>query len=386
MPTISKSVAWGVPAVAATAVAAGLAIIPVVADASPSLPAKSAGELLANVANAEDVPFSGRVVQTSRLGLPEIPGLDGVLEKAEGMAAEAGADAGAAAGLGGDMSSPTDLLAVLTGSHNGQIWYGGEDQVRVALTVGPGQHEFIRNGRDVWIWQQGSQQAQHGTLPERGAAEVEPAPTPGALTPQQLAEEALAAVTPSTEVIVDGTARVAERDAYELVLKPKQDGSLIRQVRLALDSETYVPLRAQIFSTRTSEPAFEVSFSSISFETPDSSVFAFKAPTGTTVEELGRTEMSDEDLLPEAKAGVEAAEEELRSGIDGVRLIGEAWTSVIELKGMPADEAAVADLPLGTDVEGGKLFETNLLTAFVTDDGRVYAGAVTPEVLQAAAE
>ena len=50
------------------------------------------------------------------------------------------------------------------------------------------------------------------------------------------------APTPSVEV--------AGRDAYELVLDPNDDGSLIEQVRIAIDGETRQPLRVQVFARR----------------------------------------------------------------------------------------------------------------------------------------
>ena len=286
MRKIPKSVAWGVPAVVATAVAAGLAIIPVVAGASPALPSRTSAELLRDVGAAQDVPFSGRVVQTSRLGLPDVPGLDALASS----------------------SGSTDTLALLTGSHNGQIWYASQDQVRLSATLGSDESDLIRNGRDVWVWQSSDRTVRHATLPaDTDAALASPAPT---LTPQELADRALAAVSPSTEVTVDGTARIAGRDAYELVLRPKATGSLVREVRLALDSENYTPLRAQVFSTKSSEAALEVSFSSITFATPDASVFQFTMPSGGTLKELGSNDGSAGAVVPDAqrqaaKAGAE---------------------------------------------------------------------------------
>lgn len=396
MRTIPKPLAWGVPAVVATAVVAGLAVVPVVAGASPSLPERSAAQLLGDVTAAKDVPFSGRVVQTSRLGLPSVPGLDAMLDKA-------GASAGSQGG---------DALALLTGSHNGQIWYAGEDKVRVSATVGSSDSDLIRNGRDVWLWQSSDRTAQHGTLPAEPAAagSASPVPSSPALTPQELTDEVLARVAPTTDVSVDGTAKVAGRSAYELVLRPKGEGSLVREVRLALDSKTSVPLRARVYSTKSAEPALEVVYSSISFEKPADSVFRFTPPAGATVSELGASDASAREAAADAQKQAGAAADSLRSGRAGVKVSGTAWTTVVELPagsgadlGLPASGGSSSPAPstggagsfsldglsLGTAVSGswgsGRLIETNLVSVLVLEDGRVLAGAVTPEVLEKSA-
>ena len=66
-------------------------------------------------------------------------------------------------------------------------------------------------------------------------------------TPQEAAEQVLAALEPTTTVTTDSDVTVADRDAYELVLDPNDDASLIGQVRLAIDGETKMPLRVQVF-------------------------------------------------------------------------------------------------------------------------------------------
>lgn len=386
MPTVPKSVAWGVPAVAATAVAAGLAIVPVVAGASPALPSRSAAELLGKVSTASDVPFSGRIVQTSRLGLPEIPGMD----KLTAAAGKSGSNAGSA-------------LSLLTGSHNGQIWYAGKDRVRVSATLGSTESDVIRNGRDLWVWQSSSTSVQHTLLPED--ADNALAASPSTLTPQALADQALAAVTPTTDVSVDGTAKVAKRDAYELVLKPKGEGSLVRQVRLALDSETFVPLRVSVYSSKGGEPALEASFASISFDTPDAAAFTFALPSGSTLKEFGPDSRSLATALPEAREKAATATKRLQSAGSGVKVLGTGWTSIVALPkgtssglGLPdaatqpktsGTGGALANLSLGTPVSGsygkGTLIETSLVSALVLEDGRVFAGPVTPALLEKAA-
>ena len=95
----------------------------------------------------------------------------------------------------------------------------------------------------------------------------------------------LAAIDPSTEVAVDGTAEVAGRAAYELVVTPRDDRSLVEDVRLAVDGATSMPLRVEVNSTGADEPAFEVGFTSVTFGEPAADVYRFNPPPGATLDE-----------------------------------------------------------------------------------------------------
>src|SRR3954463_13290902 len=65
---------WAVPAVAVAAVAGGVVLTSVGADAAHQLTPKSAAQLLADVSSAPEHALSGTVVETARLGLPDLPG------------------------------------------------------------------------------------------------------------------------------------------------------------------------------------------------------------------------------------------------------------------------------------------------------------------------
>ena len=235
-----------------------------VASASPSLPHKSAAQLLVDVSKSAETPLSGTVVETARLGLPALPD------------------------IGGTAISPTALLA---GSHTARVWYDGADKARVALVGNLAETDLVRNGRDVWLWTSGPNTAQHVRLPATSAHKDGSAPSPSpteSLTPQQAAQQALAAVDPTTKVTVDGTASVAGRSAYELVLAPRDARSLVGDVRIAVDAKTSVPLRVQVHAAgATGRPAFETTFTSVSFTKPSVHVFRFTPPPGAKVTTTG---------------------------------------------------------------------------------------------------
>ena len=66
---------WAVPIFAVVALAAGASLASVSASADPNLPDRTAAQLLVDVRGAGLHAGSGTVVQTSDLGLPELPGV-----------------------------------------------------------------------------------------------------------------------------------------------------------------------------------------------------------------------------------------------------------------------------------------------------------------------
>jgi len=354
--TRTRVLRWGVPVMAAAAV--GVAATGVLtAEADPPLPAKTAAQLLVDVQGARVDGLSGTIVQDSDLGLPALP----------------------TSGPGTDSTSP---LSLLTGSHTLRVWYAGETKQRLALLGRLGETDVVHNGRDAWLWSSGSNSATHYTLPADRAAERPAVPSP--VTPQQAAEQALAAIDPTTSVSTDGTRKVAGRDAYELVLAPKDTRSLVGQVRLAVDAETSVPLRVQLFGRASSDgPAFSVGFTKVSFEVPGDDQFRFSPPPGAKV---------TEGTAP-ARADDHPAKADLDRAGSAVRTVGTGWTTVVVARGMaPAtDGSGSSGAILGQlrRVSGswgsGRLLTSKLVSVLLTDDGRVVAGAVPPELLYAAA-
>ena len=364
----SAKARWLVPLGVLAVVGAGVGMGSSVAGAAPALAPRTAAELLASVAHATGQPLSGTVVETADLGVPALPG-------------------------GGGTSLSWQSL--ITGSHTARVWYASRDQVRVALVGDLAESDVIRDGRDVWVWSSRDFTASHTVLPV-GAARP-PGATPS-IDPLAAATQALAAIDPTTSVRVDGTARVAGRAVYELVLSPRTPSSLIGEIRLAIDSETSVPLRVQVLARGSSTPAFETGFTSISFDRPSDSVFAFTPPAGAKVTETG-------PLAAHAPAGVTPAVP-AGSGAASARprTIGSGWTTVVELSGVPALDlgtqrsvggagsgaaALNALLRTATPVTGsfgtGQLLRTPLLSVLLLPDGRVFAGAVTPDLLEHAA-
>ena len=368
-----RRAAWAAPAVGLAVVAAAVGI-PIVASASPSLPHKTAAQLLVDVAKSGETPLSGTVVETARLGLPALPD------------------------IGGTAISPAALVA---GSHTARVWYDGGAKARIALVGNLAETDLVRNGRDAWLWTSGRNTAQHWRLPahaaDKTATSSSPSsPTPSAAesgTPQQAARQALAAVSPTTKVTVDGTASVAGRSAYELVLAPRDSRSLVGDVRIAVDAKTSVPLRVQVHARgATGRPAFETTFTSVSFSKPSASVFRFSPPPGAKVTTSNVAPSNVKDTARTADHG------------SSPKVIGKGWTAVVALSGVslpagPSGEerhhgSTAADqlsaltramTPVSGAFGSGHLLRTKLVTVWLLDDGRAFVGAVSPAFLEQAA-
>ena len=151
----------------------------------------------------------------------------------------------------------------------------------------------------------------------------------------------LQALDESTAVTTSGAARIAGRDAYELVLTPKQSDTLVSRVVIAMDAEMRIPLRVQVFSTQLPGPAYEVGFTSVDFSTPDAELFAFTPPTGATVTDHAADDMKaaagDEAVAPDAKLAP--------------TVVGTGWSQVV-IATLPTDLVAGVDAPASEESDG----------------------------------
>ncbi|ADD44481.1 LolA family protein [Stackebrandtia nassauensis] len=342
--------------------AAGTGIVS--ASGASDLPDRSAAQLLEDVQNSDIEGLSGTVVQNANLGLPSLG------------------------------QSGGGLTQLADGSNQMRVWYAAPDKMRTAVLSDYGESDTIRNGEDVWTWNSEGGEATHYTLPKKAAdAPLWPPSEMGGADPAKAAEQALKAIEPTTKVSTSQPVEVAGRDAYELVLEPKDGESLVDRVTLAIDAEHGVPLRTQVYSDDEKEAAFDIGFSRVDFGTPDKENFTFTAPKGVTVTE-GTDELSD--FLSNGKKPAADAD---------VKAVGKGWTTVLtgefDLKELSKEtkkkakhggesvdlEKVLKQLPEVSGKWGsGRLFESKLVNALLTDDGRFYIGSVTPERLYEVAD
>ncbi len=356
---------WTVPLVVAAVLGAGGSAVGVIAaTARDGLPHRSAPQLLVDVQKARLDGLSGTIVENADLGLPSLPGT--------------------ASGGGGSGSGSSDMTSLVSGSHTMRLWYAGPNRMRVSLLGTLGESDVVRNGKDLWIWSSAKKSAVHRTVPTTGADRPDSLAAMSPMTPQRAADAALAALTPTTKVSVDGTAVVAGRSAYELLLRPRDSRSLVESVRIAVDAKTHVPTRVQVFADNASKPAIEVGFTSFDPSQPAASVFAFRVPPHTKVTQAGRPEIPGSP-----KVGAEQHQAHPRTGRrpgGEPRIVGKGWTSVVVAQVPPGATAGagslsrmLAVLPKVSGAWGsGVLLRSALFSAVLTHDGRVAVGAVRP--------
>ncbi len=375
-----------IPAIVAPAVVGAVAAFPMQASAV-DLPDLSPTELMVMMQGAEAVEFTGVVLKTTNLGLPALE-LSSMLseEEVERMrekTPEEFADFVPEVVASEELAKAMELI---TGEHRVRIFVG-ETGMRAQILDRMSQRDLIVNQEAVWTYDSREQVATYASIDqskveqgklsaleqmEKYAAEIGIDLT----NPQAVADYVMSQIGDSSEVSVGVDHFKAGRTAYELIVRPNSSVSLVDSVVLSIDSETAVPLAATVYSVEQSEPAIQVGFESISFADQDESLFTFTAPAGTEVTNL------DELQSPE----FDAPEKQPLEG-EKPQMVGEDWESVVI---MPASEANVlAEIQdnqllssLLKPVAGGVAFETPLVKVLITNDGRIFAGAVSLAHLQ----
>lgn len=315
---------------------------------SEKLPRTSPSALIAAVQSPKITGFSGTVVSRLSLGLPELPTI-------------------------GNVGNGASMTSLLSGSHTLQVWYGGERQQRIALLGATDETDLFRSGRQVWQWSSADRVAIHTVLPKRATEHHRILTSPQTVTPSDLASSALEQLDPSTKVTVKDNRRVANRSAYELILQPRTSSSRVGAVHISVDGKTKIPLGVQVYPRGSRSAAIDVAFTSIRFAKPAGTYFDFSPPHGAKVRTV--------DLSPSSSNRSELAH---RLGV-----VGKSWSTIFTYRAGHPIKLKGALRRATTHVHGswgrGRLLESDLLSVLVTNNGRVYAGAVDPDALYAAA-
>lgn len=377
---------WLPAAVVPAVIAAGVLAGSVPASAGDPLPSKSPEQVLALIAEHQVTSFSGTVEQSSNLGLPALP--------QTGPGATAG---------------DTAWLELLTGPHTARVYRDGADNARVQVLDRLAERDVVRHGNNLWFYNSKDNTAAHAVLPA-GAADHHQSRQESMPAPDALAEKLLAKLDPSSDVSVGPDVEVAGRAAYQLVLTPKSSSTLLASVAISVDGQNGMPLGVELKARGQSDPAFRVAFSKLSLEAPDAAIFQFSPPAGAAVKEIpvpdaqARGSMTHDAKMP-------GSTERPRAKDGQGNVTGTGWETVVELpagalakysaghsdrksdqqseqqpgqfgkSGNAAELLAQATVP----VAGGRLLSTALVNVLILDDGRVFAGSVPLERLQAAA-
>jgi outer membrane lipoprotein-sorting protein len=391
-----RAARYVVPVAVVGVAAATIGLVPAFAGSGdPDLPEVTAQQLIEKIAASDVQQLSGTVKISTDLGLPSLGGLESSLGGMGG-----GDDSGSSA----DPSSK--LMELASGTHTLRVAADGEGKQKLSLLDKASEYSVIHNGDEVWAYDSASNEAYHmkdassgsaekGEKGEQGKSEDMPA------TPKELAEEALKAADDTTSVTVDGTVQVAGRDAYKLLIEPKQSGSTVGAISIAVDAKTGLPLKFTLTPASGGAAVVDAGFTKVDFSKPAASTFEFSPPKGTKVTEGDELKAEDKTDRARPEDGEHLGTEfgkESGTEFEGLNVIGEGWSSIAQFdtggEGLPSEASDAGDAgrfldSLGDHVTGkfgsGTVFSTRLVNALITDDGKVYAGAVTKDALVKAA-
>ncbi|MGH3626951.1 MAG: LolA family protein [Sciscionella sp.] len=355
----SKKVTLGVAGTGVLAGVVGLAVLaaPAGAGPAPSLPNVSPQALVQSVLTAKPAALNGTVEIDNQLGLPALPGMS---ELASGKT---------------DMQVATD----------------GKSKGKLSLPQDTTEQEtVVDNGKTIWVYDSAKRSATRYTLPSKGTAKHEFAKHKGAeANPASIAKRTITAMRKTSTVTVDGTTTVAGRDAYQLVLTPKpNEKTLLRQVRVSIDSQTRMPLRLDVYGNGSADPVLGVGFTSLNLGPQDPASFSFTPPAGVKVVDGNAKAKSTPDPQ-RMSAGLGALD---------INAIGHGWDTVVTGKvpaGMlsgKADRSGQGGTDpmrllsrFGKHVSGtwgeGWIVHAKIANVLITSDGRVAAGFVPQQVL-----
>jgi outer membrane lipoprotein-sorting protein len=348
----SRKTALSFAAAGTAAGVVGLVLIATPAGAGevpPALPPISAESLVQSVLDMKIPAFAGTVQVQNDLGLP-IPGMPGNV--GNGDAAE--------------------------------VWSDGTGKARAAVPGRQSETTIVDDGSTVWVWN--SEDRTVTKVPHaKDAAEK---PLEGKFAdPAKAAAELVTAMQQDSTVTVDGTARVADRPVYQLVLTPKPtEKTLLREIRVSVDSELRIPMSVEVLANGQADPALKVGFTKFDEGKQDASLFTFTPPAGATVTEKDADEgfhgQGVDEWISQANLKIE----------------GRGW-DIVATGTVPADALKAAEGmtgqgdqnlfallgTIGKKVHGsygtGYVISASVGTAIITEDGRVAVGAVPEQVV-----
>ncbi|GLY64450.1 LolA family protein [Amycolatopsis taiwanensis] len=313
-------------------------------EAPPSLPPVSAEELVQSVLSTTTPALDGTVQVTNNLGLPTST-------------------------LPGGTSLNID---------SAHVYNDGNGNSKLSVQQGDADTTVVHNGTTVWTYQSKDNKATKVTVPaDKWDSKAETS------DPAAMASQLVAKIRETSTVNIEGTARVAGRAAYEVVLTPKPtERTLLREIRIDVDAEKRVPLRLAVMSNGTDKPALQVGFTDVQFRAQPASEFQFTPPQGAKVTE-------EQANMPEPNRA------------EGMtKLVGDGWDTVLtgsmpatalqpqqQGKGKYGQQADPQQLlqrfakPVSGPFGTGYVFSTTAGTALLTDDGRFAIGAVPEQVL-----
>jgi outer membrane lipoprotein-sorting protein len=287
-------------------------------------------------------------------------------------------------GQGGGLSSNP----LLTGA-SGRLWIAKDGRMRLELQSQQGDTQILYDGHKVELYDAATNTLYRYTPPapegsdESDSRQHEEVPSVAKI------EEGISHLSQHADVSPATPANVAGQPAYTVRISPKEGGSLFAGVELSFDADRGVPLRAAVYSTTSSAPAFEIAASEISYAPVAGSVFEINPPRNAKVEEV---------TLPHPKAHEAGKPDEggekpkLTTHGDGpgtIAVLASSRNGEAKVSGGKGDSQVPEGLPK-VSINGTPASElrTELGTILSFERGGVHyllAGSVAPAAIEAVA-
>jgi hypothetical protein len=341
------------------------------ARAAPTLPARTPAEVADFAAIPHPEPRSGFFEMRTNLGLGDFGSTSG--------------------------DSGGSLVGLAAGTNDARLWEDG-GQRRIALLQELEETDWYRNGDVTYVWH---------SRRSRVTKVQNPTPAPDATglisalagggtieSPDGMAARFLPLRTQATRLALREPTYVADRPVYQLALIPETGTSLVTEIVIGVDAATGVPLKVAVH-TRSGTVAIESKFTSITFRRPAASNLAFQPPPEAKVADganVTATPNFSNDEQQQRDRARTVQDVQSVKGVDQTLLrlatVGDGWDEVVALPGLNGwrlENLARTAKPVSGPYGTGRLLETPVFSLLILDNGRMVAGAVTPNGLESAA-
>lgn len=236
------------------------------------------------------------------------------------------------ASLAGEHGSGVTSNPLITGA-SGRLWVAKDGRARLELDNEKGDTNVVWDGTTVTVYDAAENKVYRYTPKQSSstAGSGEHGETPSVAK----VEEGISKLREHATVSEATPANVAGQPAYTVRVGPTESGSLIGGAELSFDANTGVPLRAGVYSSKSSDPVVELTATALSYEPVSDSVFQISPPPGAKVETVELEKPSGGDH----PAGGEAPEVTMNGhGITAVQVLkakSSGGSSTSSLEGMP---------------------------------------------------
>ena len=181
-----------------------------------------------------------------------------------------------------------DITALLSNG-SGRVWAQG-GKARFEIQGASGDTTLVGDSTGMWMYAAAGNTATEYTFAPQ--ATTKDAEQSGTTQPSQKAvTDPVAAISdfiqklaPEATLAVSDQVTVAGQHCYVLSLIPRSTNTVFGSVQVAIDSDTFLLLKLDVYAKGTVEPVFTAGFTRVSYSTLADDIFAFTPPSAAKVE------------------------------------------------------------------------------------------------------